>query len=381
MTRHDMLVDTLRKVAPGTPLREGLDSIVRAHTGALVVVSSAPEADVGSRTSPADLPASAKDNATDSLLESSTDTSMQGLMEGGFRLDTPFNPSALYELSKMDGAIVIDEAVERILAANVQLVPTMAFRSAETGIRHRTAERVARQTGALVIAVSERRNVVTVYRSQLRYVLHDLGYLLVKATQAVSSLMQYDNLLAAELSALSLQEWQGQAHAGLVAHILRRASVLARMQDDLELMVAEMGREGRVVEWQMADVQDELVEVGAVWRDYGPPESPLPDDQLTKSLAVWGERIGIVPSDPDHVVEPRGFRFLTRLAGLSPHRAEHALARVQGGWRALYRAEASELAEEVGLSRFEQSRIVAARRTMEARAHGRSAEVEHPEGP
>ncbi len=368
MTRHDMLVDTLRQVAPGTALREGLDSIVRARKGALVVVSD-----------PGDADAIAGDSTKESGI--STGGLNERLMEGGFRLDAPFHPSALYELSKMDGAIVIDEAVEHILAANVQLVPTMVFQSAETGIRHRTAERVARQTGALVIAVSERRNVVTVYRGPLRYVLHDLGYLLVKATQAVSSLMQYDNLLASELSALALQEWQGQARAGLVAHILRRASVLARMQDDLAVMVAEMGREGRMVEWQMADVQDELGEVAAVWRDYSPPGTPLPDDQVTKSLAIWGERIGIAPWDPDHVVEPRGFRFLTRLAGLSPNRAGHALRVVSGGFRAVCRADVSELSQPSGLSRFEEARIVAARRIMEARARSRSAEVEHPESP
>jgi len=172
MTRLDAVGETLRRVAPGAPLRKGLDSIVRAHTGALVVVGGQPKIDA--------------------------------VIEGGFRLDAPFMPSALHELAKMDGAILVDEACEHILTANVGLTPTLAFHSAETGIRHRRAERVARQTGALVLAVSERRDVVTVYRANLHCVLHDLGYLLVKATQAISSLVQSDRLLVSELAALSL---------------------------------------------------------------------------------------------------------------------------------------------------------------------------------
>lgn len=346
MTRHDALVETLRRVAPGTMLREGLDSIVRAHTGALVVVGGAPEIDA--------------------------------LMEGGFRLDAPFMPSALYELAKMDGAIVVDDAVEHIRAANVQLTPTLAFRSAETGIRHRTAERVARQTGALVIAVSERRNVVTVYRAHLRYVLHDLGYLLVKATQAISSLVQYDKQLAAELALLTLQEWLGQARAGFVAQVLRRGSLLARMQDDISVMVAEMGREGRMVEWQMADVQEELLEVEALWRDYGPRDAPYPDDPVAKTLSAWGERIGVTPWDADHVVEARGFRFLTRLAGINPGLADHVLNDV-ADLAAIRRGADSTIMDWPGLSRFEKARVVAARQAMEVRARERSAEVEHSE--
>ncbi|MGC8487652.1 MAG: DNA integrity scanning diadenylate cyclase DisA, partial [Clostridia bacterium] len=347
MTRHEALVEALRRVAPGTMLREGLDSIVRAHTGALVVVGGEPEIDA--------------------------------LMQGGFRLDAPFVPSALYELAKMDGAIVVDEQVDHIRAANVQLTPTLAFRSEETGIRHRTAERVARQTGALVIAVSERRNVVTVYRSNLRYVLHDPGYLLVKATQAISSLVQYDKLLASELSTLALQEWQGQAAAGFVAQVLRRGSLLARTQEDISVMVAEMGREGRMVEWQMADVQDELAEVDALWRDYGPPDEPYPDDPIAKSLSAWGERIGVQPWDPDQPVEPRGFRFLTRLSGLSADLAGRVLEQTMG-LAAIRRTSEDDLMQWHLLSRFEKTRLLAARRAMDVRARDRSAEVEYPEG-
>jgi len=130
--RERRLLDAVARVAPGTPLRAGIDDIIRSHEGALIVVGH-PE-------------------------------QLSFLYSGGIRLDQPFRPQLLFELAKMDGAIIVNEAITRLAYANVQLMPDPTIPSSETGTRHRTAERVAKQTGALVVSISQQRDVVTVSR-------------------------------------------------------------------------------------------------------------------------------------------------------------------------------------------------------------------------
>ena len=128
-----------RAIAPGTRLRQAIDDIIRSHEGALIVLGDPQE--------------------------------LAFLYSGGIRLDAPFRPQLLYELAKMDGAIIVDTAVKRLAWANVQLMPDPTIPSDETGTRHRTAERVAKQTGALVISVSQQRETVTIFVGPRRYQL------------------------------------------------------------------------------------------------------------------------------------------------------------------------------------------------------------------
>jgi len=121
--------EVLQFVAPGTPIREGIDNVLRANTGGLIVVGY--------------------------------NDKVKSLVDGGFEINCNFSPSYLYELAKMDGAIILNDKGNKILFANAQLVPDSGIPSSETGMRHRTAERVARQTKALVIAISQRRNIIT----------------------------------------------------------------------------------------------------------------------------------------------------------------------------------------------------------------------------
>src|SRR5665647_320636 len=122
------LLKVLRAVAPGTPLREGLENILSAKTGGLIVIGDSPE--------------------------------VMKIIEGGFAINADFSPARLYELAKMDGAIILNKDVRKILAANTQLVPDQNIPSSETGIRHRSAERAAIQTDTLVISISQRRGVI-----------------------------------------------------------------------------------------------------------------------------------------------------------------------------------------------------------------------------
>src|ERR687886_2622343 len=129
--RDPLLLDALARVAPGTELRQAIDDVIRSHEGALIVVGD-----------PARL---------------------AFLYSGGIRLDAPFTPQLLYEVAKMDGAIIVNEAISKIAYANVQLMPDPTIASDETGTRHRTAERVAKQTNALVISISQQRETVSIF--------------------------------------------------------------------------------------------------------------------------------------------------------------------------------------------------------------------------
>src|SRR5690554_7725694 len=135
------LLKTLPIVAPGTMLYEGLENVLRARTGALIVVSDSEQ--------------------------------VLNMVGGGFIIDAHFNPASLSELPQMDGAIRLSADAKKILRANAHLTPDPMIPTIETGARHRTAERVAVETGELVIAISQRRNVITLYKGNERHMLRD----------------------------------------------------------------------------------------------------------------------------------------------------------------------------------------------------------------
>src|SRR5207245_1541177 len=166
--RDPQLLVALERIAPGTGLRQAIDDVIRSREGALIVVGD-PEG-------------------------------LKFLYSGGIRLDQPFTPQLLYELSKMDGAIVVDPKLTKLAYANVQLMPDPTIPSNETGTRHRTAERVAKQTGALVISISQQRSTISVYTGPARYQLDPVPEVLAKTNQALAALhaLPYRHLLEFE---------------------------------------------------------------------------------------------------------------------------------------------------------------------------------------
>src|SRR5438105_7762322 len=174
--RDEALLAAIQTIAPGTLLRQAVDDIIRSHEGALIVIGD-----------PAEL---------------------AFLYSGGIRLDAPFRPQLLYELAKMDGAIIVDAGVKRLAWANVQLMPDPTIPSDETGTRHRTAERVAKQTGALVISVSQQRETVTLFVGRTHYQLDPVADVLAKTNQAVGTLDTYRQRLEQVLPRLTALEFQ-----------------------------------------------------------------------------------------------------------------------------------------------------------------------------
>ncbi len=217
----DPLVKSLRKLSPGTELRSGLDNILAARTGALIVLG---------------------------------DESVLRLADGGFKIDADFLPTHVYELAKMDGALVLSADGKKILRANTQLNPDPSIETIETGTRHRTAERVAKQTGCLVVSISQRRNVITVYRGQHKYVFREINVLLNKANQAIQTLEKYRKAFDAAVSVLTTLEMDDLVTLNDVCVCMQRAEMVLRVSDEIERYIIELGVEGRLVSLQLEEL-------------------------------------------------------------------------------------------------------------------------------
>src|SRR3954454_7164343 len=196
------LVKALEIVAPGTTLREGIDNIVHARTGGLIIVGEVED--------------------------------LSFLFSGGISLDIDYTPAFLYQVAKMDGAIILNEQATKIVGANVQLMPDPTILSAETGTRHRTAERVSKQTDALVVAISERRDVVSLYLGGMKYILQDIPAVLAKANQGLATLDKYRARLDSVSTRLTWLEFEGGSVLYDVLSVLQRAELVTRMAVEVE---------------------------------------------------------------------------------------------------------------------------------------------------
>src|SRR5690348_5861994 len=253
--KNPELLAAIAKIAPGTELRQAVDDVIRSHEGALIVVGD-PE-------------------------------KLAFLYSGGIRLDAPFRSQLLYELAKMDGAIIVDEAIKRLAWANVQLMPDPTIPSNETGTRHRTAERVAKQTGALVVSVSQQRETVTIFVGPARYQLDPVADVLAKTNQALGTLDTYRQRLEQVLTRLTALEFQNAVVLDDVLVTLQRAEMTSRMAERIERDTIELGSEGRLIRLQLEElVGDVPSERDAIVRDY---HASGPGDEATQGLAALRE--------------------------------------------------------------------------------------------
>src|SRR3954471_15168047 len=274
------ILTAISRIAPGTQLRQGIDDIIRAREGALIVIGEPSE--------------------------------LSFLFSGGIRLDQAFTPQLLYELAKMDGAIIVNGAIARIAQANVQLMPDPTIPSNETGTRHRTAERVARQTKALVISISQQRETVTLFVGQHRYLLDPIAEVLAKTNQALATLEIYRQRLDQVVTRLTALEFQNAVMLDDVLVALQRAELTTRMADFIERACVELGEEGRLIRMQLeelvADVPDEKAALVYDYHAEGGPErtgegldalAGLPYNQLLEFelLAVLGFPASTNPLD------------------------------------------------------------------------------------
>lgn len=292
------LLAALKQVAPGTPLRGGIDDIIRAELGALIVIGE-----------PSDL---------------------AFLFSGGMRLDLPFTAQLLYELAKMDGAIILSAEAQKLVYANVQLMPDPAIPSNETGTRHRTAERVAKQTDALVISISQQRETVTIFIGDVRYQLAEISDMLARTNQALGTLETYRARLDQGLTRLTALEFQSAVMLDDVLVVLQRAEMTTRMAEEIERSCVELGEEGRLIRMQLDELMEDVPrEKATVIYDYevtgetskgagvleklGELDYPrlLEFEELTELLGFPRETNPL-----DQAVQPRGYRVLSRIPRL-----------------------------------------------------------------
>jgi diadenylate cyclase len=292
------LVRALEMVAPGTAVREGLDNIVQARTGGLICIGESEE--------------------------------LSFLLSGGVKLEVDYAPALLYQLAKMDGAIILSSNATKIQWANVQLMPDPTILSLETGTRHRTAERVSKQTEALVIAISQGRGVVSLYLDGAKYILEDIPVVLAKANQALATLDKYRSRLDQVSTRLTALEFEGGVTLHDVLTVLQRSELVTRMAVEIERYIVELGAEGRLIEMQLEETMVGVAaDKSALVRDYMVEASDEGYAMVLDSLARlphqdlldFGRLAELLGYDRklntlDHPVSPRGYRILGRIPRL-----------------------------------------------------------------
>jgi diadenylate cyclase len=290
---------TLAAVAPGTPFRDGLERILRGHTGALIVLGH--------------------------------DKVVEGICTGGFELDVEFSATRLRELAKMDGAIVVSTELNRILRAAVHLVPDPTIPTEESGTRHRTAERVARQTTLPVISVSQSMRIIALYVGGRRYVLDDSAAILSRANQALATLERYKQRLDEVAGTLSALEIEDLVTVRDAISVLQRLEMVRRIADEIEGYVVELGTDGRLLSLQLEELMAGVeTERELTVRDYLPPSAKVrsPAEVLTDLAAMSATDLldltalaralgfGSGADALDRQISPRGYRMLAKIPRL-----------------------------------------------------------------
>ncbi|MDQ4001752.1 MAG: DNA integrity scanning diadenylate cyclase DisA [Actinomycetota bacterium] len=338
------LSEALELVAPGTQLREGIENIIRAGNGGLVVAANPEE------------------------LEGS-------LVSGGMELGCEFTAMRLYELAKMDGAILITSDFSTIYHANVQLNPDPDLPSRETGMRHLAAHRTAQQTGALAIAISERRRVVTLYPGERPpRILQGTQAILNKSDSALATLEKYTRRLREEVRLLSIHEHEGTVSLREVVGTLRTFEYTIHITEEIEDYLKELGREGRLISMQL-DQSSRWVprQHEALIRDYVPEGRTyeeakerllnLGTEQLSDSIEL-AKALGYRQEELSEgkLLRPRGYRQLARVSRL-PKEVAQRLVEEFGSLESLMEASEEELSEVKGV---DEARARTIRRALES---------------
>lgn len=289
----DIEIKTILKIlCPGAALREGLKNILRAKTGGLLVLGDNEE--------------------------------VLKLVDGGFNINADYTSEYVYELAKMDGAIVLSTDLKKIVCANAQLVPSSSIPTFETGTRHRTAHRVAKQTGNIIVAISQRRNIITVYKGDLRYVLRDSSIILSRANQAVQTLEKYVVVLERIINNLNIMEFQDAACLFDVVTAVQRTEMVMRIVEEINIYILELGNEGRLISMQLNEliryierdgillIKDYIcddLEVASVYKSIQrlTQNELLNLETIAKDMGYGGESL------MDTLLLPKGYRILSRV--------------------------------------------------------------------
>ncbi len=275
----------LRALSPGTALREGLENVLAAQTGALIVFGGTED--------------------------------VKALTDGGFYINEDFLPAKLYELAKMDGAIILSENGRKIIYANTHLNPDSSIETSETGIRHRTAERVAKQTGLLVISISQRRDLITLYKDTGKYVLPDVKQLISKANQGIQTIEKYRTSFEESIEMLNGLELEDLVSLNDVCITIQQGEMLAKMGREVNRYISELGNEGEIINSHLEQLIGDLdEELDNIVKDYSFSSAPVEfEDDYFADLTEISRRLGYY-SEVDVLDAPvftRGYRLLSKV--------------------------------------------------------------------
>lgn len=327
-------LEILSLLAPGTKLREGIDNVLDGEMGALIVVG--------------------------------LDSEVQKIMDGGFEMNCDYTPEKLFELCKMDGAIILGSDIAKIHSANVHLQPSMRFSTSESGTRHRTAQRVAKQTDRLVIAVSERKKVVTIYKGEMKHKLRSTSDLMEEASQGLNTLERYRFVLDKALGNLTILELDDLVTLYEVTVVLQRFEKVTRIFQEMNAYMVELGVDGRLVRLHLNDlIQDIESEKEDFLKDYWNYSnapfnlyevtdrlSKLTDDEL-KELEKLSAVLdyGKTYSALGNRVTPKGYRILDKITKLTKRDIDKIVSNY-GNLSKIQETSTEELLEIKGISKF-----------------------------
>jgi len=334
--RNQEIYQILKMVAPGTELREGLDNILKARTGALIVIGDSPE--------------------------------VMKLADGGFKINEDYSPAKIYELAKMDGAIVLSKDGKKILLANTQLIPDAQVTTIETGTRHRTAERMAKQTNELVISISQRRNLITIFKGNIRYVIKESTSVLARANQALQTVEKYKATFDETISTLNEFEFDDVVSLENVIIAIQRAENCMRVISEVNRYIIELGDEGRLIELQLNELTKNLdIEENLLLKDYLRSEEPV--DEVINKIAELS-RNELMDSNylakllgydtqttlEDIEISPKGYRQLSKIPK-TPINIIDNMHKLLGDFQHIIRASIEELDDVEGIGEVRAKNI------------------------
>ncbi|RDY22751.1 DNA integrity scanning protein DisA [Romboutsia maritimum] len=330
------LLQALKMISPGTPLRQGLNNVLKAKTGGLIVIANSEE--------------------------------IMKVVDGGFTINAEYSPSHIYELAKMDGAIVISGDIKRILVANAQLIPDYSIDTSETGTRHRTAERVAKQTGAIVIAISQRRNVITVYREGQKYVVEEISKIFTKANQALQTLEKYKSVLDQAVINLNALEFNNLVTIYDVSIVIQKMEMVMRITNIIEKYIIELGVESTLVSMQLEELMGTArIDQKLIFKDYRRQDIDIKDFKKEMKNLSSEELLDLVSvakllgysnfsENMDMPIRPRGYRILNKIHRLPSTIIENLINYFEG-FQEILSASIEELDDVEGIGEIRATYI------------------------
>ncbi len=331
--QYEEILKMLKLVSPGTDLRNAVDDIMRADNGAIILFVQEPDEYV-----------------------------KKGIIQVGFELNCPFTSNKLYELAKMDGAIVISEDLKTIWYANAHLVPDSAIPSDETGTRHKTAERIAKQTGKLVLCISQRRKVITLYRDSWKHMLNDVSFVVMQMNQGLRAIERYRSNFDKGISSIDIQEIEGRVTLFDVVEVIERGVAIIKISKELNFYLAELGDAGTLARVHLNELLYDVEDiVKLLIMDYASTnvigEEHVPDDVFEELLEnetntnFIVKALGFELQDSQLFelgIQPRGYRLLRNIPRIPMSVAKNVVKRFKD-LSGILNASFDELVEVEGI--------------------------------